>query len=262
MSAPSTLRSSSARSAARRRLFRAFGGVCRLTFPNAIAPKHALLVVALLALLAVAGTGMVQSPHGVRTYLRWMIESYFTLLVPLLAFVTAGGVVRDEMKPATLDYVLIRPLPRAAFVGFKYVAHLLIAEVEFLLGAMVLIVIGIVRHAPGVTAAIPSLLVAEVCLVAGFTAFGFACGAITSRYVVVGLVYAAIVEGGIGQIPTQLSRLSMTHQARAALLPLIDSLPATGIQPMIISLAVFTVAALAVAAAVFHVRELSPAPDA
>ena len=262
MSATPPFPTGPAPSAARSRLFRAFGGVCRLTWPNALAPKHALLVLALLALLAVAGTGMVQSPHGARTYLRWMIESYFTLLVPLLAFVTAGGVVRDEMKPATLDYVLIRPLPRAAFVAFKYVAHLLVAQVEFLLGGMVLIVIGIVRHAPGVADAIPSLLLTEVCLVGGFTAFGFACGALTSRYVVVGLVYAAIVEGGIGQIPTQLSRLSMTHQARAALLPLTDLLPPTGLPPLILSLGVFTVAALAVAAVIFHVRELSPAPDA
>lgn len=244
------------------RPLRAFSGVCRLTFPNLLAPKHGLILLALLALLAVAGTGMVQSHDGTRTYLRWMIDSYFTLLVPLLAFLGAGGAIRDEMKPPTLDYVLTRPVPRGAFVVFKYVAHMLGAQLEFLLAAAVLIIIGLVRHVPGIVSAVPLLLLAQLLLVLGFTAFGFACGAITSRYVVVGLVYAAIVEGGIGQIPTQISRLSMTHQVRTVLLPLADALPAAPALTMVLSLVGFSVVTLAVSAAVFQLRELNSAPDA
>jgi len=50
--------------------------------------------------------------------------------------------------------------------------------------------------------------------VTAFVAFGFICAALTSRWVVIGLIYGAIIEGGLGNAPLAINRLAMTHQTR------------------------------------------------
>src|SRR5436305_792065 len=50
-----------------------------------------------------------------------------------------------------------------------------------------------------------------------FGGFGFLGGFLTSRYIIIGLAYGVVIEVGVGQIPTQLSKLSMTHQVQGML---------------------------------------------
>jgi len=77
---------------------------------------------------------------------------------------------------------------------------------------------------------------------------------------VLGIFYGGIIEVGIGNIPTQLNRLSMTHQVRtiaSSVLPLhgkaaqiADSLPT-----VIGTLVLFSLVFVAIAAALFSLRE-------
>jgi ABC-type transport system involved in multi-copper enzyme maturation permease subunit len=169
-----------------------------------------------LALLTLAATRS-PDPH---VFFEWTINFYLAFLVPVLAFISGGGAIRDDLQPETVDYVFTRPIPRPAFVGFKYCSHLAGLQVNGLLALGVLIGIGAFRHVPGLYAALPLLLLAQVLAVAVFTAFGFLCGSVTTRYLIVGMVYAGVVEVGIGNIPTQLSRLSLLHHLKALLQPL------------------------------------------
>ena len=70
-----------------------------------------------------------------------------------------------------------------------------------------------------------------------------------------------IIEAGVGQIPTQLSRLSMTHQVRDLLAPLIERTaevaPVSGWLITIAMLLGFAVVMFAAAAAVFTLREFA-----
>jgi ABC-2 type transport system permease protein len=110
----------------------------------------------------------------------------------------------------------------------------------------------------------PSLLLAQILAVTAFSALGFAFGAFTSRYLILGLFYAGIIEIGIGNIPTQLNRLSMTHhvrsiasnilQLRPTRLTQFDSLPTS-----IIALIVFSLVLVAGAAVLFSLRETAGA---
>ncbi len=238
----------------------AFGGVWRLTFRRFLLPGRWLMVLVGLAVLTLLSFALARS-GGTGHYVKWLVSFYVAFLVPALAFIAGAGAMRDEMKSGTVDYVLTRPLPRPAFVVFKFFAHTVCAQIDFLLALIVVLVVGHLRGISGLAAAAPQLLLGQVLLVTAASAFGFLCAIITSRYIVLGLAYAGVVEAGLGQIPTQLSRLSLTRQVR----DLLD--PASGIVSVATTLGtvgfilVFTVCALAAAAALFHVRELGASAE-
>jgi hypothetical protein len=153
---------------------------------------------------------------------------------------------------------------RPAFVVFKFLSHLACLQVAFLLSLGVLIAVGLYRHIPSLFAALPWLFLGQAVAVTAFAAFGLLCGTITARYLVVGLVYGGIVESAIGRIPTELNRLSMTHQLRALLeqvLPGMNpALPSTQSPLAIVGLLlIFSAAMLAVAALDFAFQELAGA---
>jgi ABC-type transport system involved in multi-copper enzyme maturation permease subunit len=244
----------------------AFGGVWRLTYPRLFTPAHLLSFLGLLVLLGVIGSAMQHAHASGNGYLRWTIDSYFTFLVPLIAFITSAGAIREDMKPGTVDYVLTRPIPRHVFVLYRYVAHVVGAQIEFLVAAGVVAAVGLIAGSPDLKGAIPLLLFGQMLLVFAFTAFGFLCGVLTSRYVVLGLAYGAIVEVGVGQIPTPLSRLSMTHQVRTLLESRLSAgevdAMAGGHATTVLVVVVFSAIALALAAAAYHLREHTGAPEA
>ncbi len=240
----------------------AFGGVWRLTLPGFARPGQLVRLAGLLVALALLSLASVRTPEA-SAFFDWTIR-YLTLVLPVIAFIGGGGAIRDALKPDTVDYVFTRPLPRPAFLFFKYVAHTAGMQAGCLLALGVLLGVGGYRQVPGLLAALPLLLLAQVLAITVFTALGFLCGTLTARYLVVGMTYGSLVELGIGSIPTQLSRLSLTHQLRAMLQPLdsgaATTLPAHGPVATTLVLLLVTVAVLATAAVVFGLRELAGGP--
>ena len=234
----------------------AFGGVWRLTFRRFLLPSRWVMVLIGLAVLTLLS--FASGHRGGGHYVRWLVDFYVTFLVPALAFIAAGGAMRDEMKSGTVDYVLTRPVRRPAFVVFKFISHTVCTQVDFLLALGVVLTIGTLRGIPDLAAAAPKLLLGQMLLVTAASAFGFLSGILTSRYVVIGLLYAGVIEAGVGQIPTQLSRLSMTRQVRDLLDPAAGATASMAATLGTVGLLlVFTGVALAAAAALFNLRELS-----
>jgi ABC-2 type transport system permease protein len=243
----------------------AFGGIWRLTFRRFLAPGHWLTLAVGLAVLLLLCAGGPRG-GGSERFLDWTISFYLTFLVPALAFMAGAGAIRDEMKSGTVDYVLTRPVPRPAFVVFKYVAHLGCTQIDFLFSFGVMLVFPVLaRDYQFLGATACKLLLCQFLLVAAFSGLGFLCGAITSRYVVIGLAYAGLIEAGAGQIPTQISRLSMTHQVRDLLRPLWDKTVELAAAPgwfaTMTTLLVFSALTLVATAAIFALRELSGPSD-
>ena len=236
----------------------AFGGVWRLTLHRYLLPGRWMLVLGGLAVLSVLclAASHHSDPHE---YLEWAGVFHVTFLVPALAFVGAAGAMREELKATAVDYVFTRPIRRPAFVAGKFVAPLVGAQLDLLLALGVVVAVGAGRGIPIPAGALPTLLLGQALLVGAFGALGFLAGIVTSRYIILGLAYAGIVEAGLGQIPTQISRLSLTHQVRE----LLDSNPLTTGAALGVagSLALFTLAALAAAAILLHHRELGDSPD-
>ncbi len=240
----------------------AFGGVWRLTSRRYATLSHWLFVggaLALLALLAI-GAGQPGGPPG--RYAEWMARFYACFLVPLLAFISGGGVVRDDLKADAVDYVFTRPIRRPAYVVFRYVTHVACLQFDFLLALAVLAVVGLSFAVPGMAAALPLILLAQVMVILAFTAFGFLAGALTSRYVIIGLLWGGIIEVGVGTVETQLSRLSMIRQVLGLLEPVTgatQAVTALSAPATVALLGGFALAMVAAAAGLFALKELAGA---
>jgi ABC-type transport system involved in multi-copper enzyme maturation permease subunit len=253
-------------------LAHAFGGVWRLAFRRFLLPGHWLALAGMTAVFALLTLANVRGPSAANHFYGWTAGFYLTFLVPILAFISAGGALREEFKAATVDYVFTRPVPRPAFLLFRFLSHVACAQLDFLLPFAVLWWTGVARHVDGLGAALPLLFFAQVLAIVAFGALGFLCAALTSRYVIVGLVYGAVIELGVGQIPTQISRFSMIHQLRAMLQSRLPHGQADWADTVFVAahgpaltagiLLVFAAVALGAAAAIFSWREFVGAQDA
>lgn len=240
-------------------LANAFGGVLRLALYRFAAPNQWLWTLGSMLVVGVLATTATHS--GARNeFLGWSTELYIAFLLPILAFLSGGGTIRDEMKGNAVDYILTRPVPRWAYLLFRYVAQWLSAQISYLPIFGVLAAVGFYRHIPDLGSALPVLFLAQVLALTAFLAFGFFAGVLTSRYVVLGLTYGATVEVGLGHIPVQLSQLSITHQLRALLerLPSHESVGWASLQTSALIMGA-SLGLLILAAALFAQRELAGA---
>lgn len=246
----------------------AFGGIWRLTIRRYFSRGHWLTLAGMLALLVLFSFPMAPNrAAAARGFLPWVGAFYVCFLVPLLAFISAAGALRDDLGAGTVDYVFTRPVRRSAFVAFRFLAHVGCAQLDFLLALAALVAVGIYRDAPGLWAAVPVLLLAQGVVIIAFSAFGFLCGTLTSRYVIVGLLYGGLIEVGIGNVPTQLNRLSMVRQALSVLRPIMGDQRIGMGGPMaadplstpaaLALLLTFSSVMLAVAAILFAMKELA-----
>lgn len=199
----------------------AFGGIWRLTIRRYFTPGHWLAVGGMLAVLALFAFGASTSMNRLNHYVSWIALFYVCFLVPVLSFISAAGLLRDDLNPGSVDYVFTRPVSRPLFVLFRYVCHVICVQLDFLLALAVVLGVGVARGVPDLADAVPLLLLGQVTVIAVFSAFGFFCGMLTARYVILGLSYAGAIEVGIGNIPTQLNRISMIRHAREILRPLL-----------------------------------------
>jgi ABC-type transport system involved in multi-copper enzyme maturation permease subunit len=244
---------------------RAFGGIWRLTSQRFFTPGHWLVLVGMLSVLALLAVGASSTALRATRYLNWVCGFYVCFLVPTIAFISAAGTIRDDLKSSSVDYVFTRPVRRWAFVVFRFLAHVACAQIDFLLALAVILTVGVVVGAPNPGPALPLLLLAQVIAIITFSAFGFLCGMLTSRYVIVGLVYGAVVEVGVGSVPTQLNRISMIRHLTEMLTPLSTDVrmgmggPALAqslsVPAAVAVLLVIAVAMLAVTAVVFTIKE-------
>lgn len=246
----------------------AFGGIWRLTVSRSFTRGHWLVLAGMLVLLVLFSIPAAPNrAAAARGFLPWAAGFYVCFLVPLLSFISAAGAMRDELKAGTVDYVFTRPVRRPAFVVFRYLSQVGCAQIDFLIALGVVAAIGLYHDVPGLWQAVPRLLLAQALLISAFSAFGFLAATITSRYVIVGLLYGAIVEMGVGNVPTQLNRISMVRHGIGIVQPVLGEmrigmggplaaapLSATASVGVLLAL---SLALVAVTAALFSFKELA-----
>jgi ABC-2 type transport system permease protein len=247
----------------------AFGGIWRLAARRFSAPGYWLTLAGLLGLLVVFSIPAAPShAAAARSFLPWAAGFYVCFLVPIFAFISGAGAIRDDASAATVDYVLTRPVRRPLYVLFRYVAQMACTQIDFLFALAALAAIGVFHQVPGLWSALPLLLLAQSVAVIAYSAFGFFCGLLTSRYIIVGLAYAAIVEVGIGNVPTQLNQISIVRQLLGLMRPLFDeshgggltraALTGTSGTPVTVAVLLgFSVVMIALAATLFAHREFA-----
>jgi len=199
----------------------ALGGIWRLAIRPFYTPLHWLTLGGMLALLVLFSFAMAPSRGGTESFIPWVARFYVGFLVPLLAFISAGGAIRDDLQPGAIDYLFTRPIRRPLFIAFRFLAHVGAAQINFTVALAVLAGVAVYRGVAGFGDALPLLLLGQVLTLITFSAFGFFAGMLTSRYVIVGLVYGGVVEVALGSVPTALNRLAMNRHVLSIMQPVL-----------------------------------------
>lgn len=203
----------------------ALGGIWRLAIRPFYTPLHWLTLAGMLALLVLFSFAMAPARASADPFITWVARFYVGFLVPLLAFISAGGAIRDDLQPGAIDYLFTRPIRRPLFIAFRFLGHVGAAQINYTVALAVLAGVAVYRGIPGFSEALPLLLLGQVLTVITFSAFGFFAGMLTSRYVIVGLVYGGLVEVALGSVPTALNHLAMNRHILSIMQPLLDDAP-------------------------------------
>lgn len=241
----------------------ALGGIWRLTLGRAFAPGQWKFLIGLMigmGLLTWAST----DDHSRREYLVWVIEFYLLMIIPSLAFLSGAALVREDMKPVAVDYLLSRPIRRPVFVAFRYLSHLACTQFAYLLVLATVLAVGAWAGIPDLGALIPRLFWGQILVVTGFLALGFCFGAFTARYLVLGIGYAGLIELGLGNVKIQISQISLLHHIRGLLAGIrVDTplaLPPESAWRATVFVLLYATIALGLAALFFSRRELVAGP--
>jgi ABC-type transport system involved in multi-copper enzyme maturation permease subunit len=238
--------------------WRALGGIWRLTYPSFFTLRRLLTLGGVLAVLFLLTTQNIETGQSSEFY-RWTTGFYLTFLLPCITFLSAAGAIRDDTASVSVDYVFTRPVRRPVFVILRFLSQMACLQLTSLLALGVLLIVGRMENIAQLGAMLPHLLLAQVLIVAAFSGLGFLLGALTARYLVLGVAYGMLIEVGIGQIPTQISRLSMTHQVLAILQPIAPDVRGLhapeSMAAAAIAVSIFTFVTVGGAALIFAWRE-------
>ena len=138
-------------------------------------------------------------------------------ILPLLALVYASGIVRDEQEEQTMTYLLIRPIPKWAIYAIKLLATL--TTTVFLVAALTVLVYAAIYAgaASGQTnvplrclkaVSIHALAVGAYCCLFGLISL------LTNRVLVVGVLYTAVFEGLLANMPFSIRLATVIYYTR------------------------------------------------
>jgi len=192
---------------------RAWGGLWSLVWRSRLNLRQAPRLLALFLILPVLATFLGRS-GGDEAYLQIILNLQLSLAVPLLSLITMAAHVRDEAEQGTLAYLSVRPLNRRVFFLLFHASHLLWLELTFLLSGLLLLGAGYWLRIPDISGLVLPFLVAQAAGVFAFSSLSAIIGLLTRRYLIFGLVYGAVIEIGVGGIPTNINVLSLGHHVR------------------------------------------------
>jgi ABC-2 type transport system permease protein len=138
-------------------------------------------------------------------------------LLPIVALLYASGIIQDEQEDQTITYLLLRPIPKWAIYTLKLLAVMTTTAVlvaVFTVLTYVAIYFG--TQAPLEEVAIRSLKTAAIHVLAVITycsVFGL-ISLLTKRVLIVGILYTAIVEGLLANLPFSIRWITVIYYAR------------------------------------------------
>ena len=171
-----------------------------------------LVLPALIALLS-RMAGVAIPPRSLEFNLVFMFIPQG--LLPLLALVYASGILQDEQEEQTITYILMRPISRWV-VYISRLAAAVTAALGLTLFSVVLTYLAIfagtgVHGVAGrclAACAVHGLAVVTYCGLFGLM------GLLTRRVLIVGIVYIAMVEGLLANIPFTIRMITVIYYAR------------------------------------------------
>lgn len=211
---------------------RAFLSIVRVTTRQVVGGRRwlGLGVVALLPAIVMWFASSDLSVSGaIERYHDAPLVILFLLVLPIVALILGSSALGDERRDSTLSFLLLRPLRRSTIVAAKLTAAWLVATVIAGLAGVLASTVLAVRAGTWITL-VPTLVGVAVCA-ACYTAVFLVLGHLTSRAVLIGLVYLFIWESGVSFAAPSLANISLFRIGLTAYVGLVpDSTP--GLAPL------------------------------
>jgi ABC-2 type transport system permease protein len=184
------------------------GVLLRFSLGQLLAGRRLLIVplVALpLVLVAVFAAGADTDPT---TFTLDLFRQFvLPVLLPVVSLVFSTSAFGAELRDGTVTNILLKPLPRPAILGAKYLAAAL-ATLLVLLPAVVAAHL-IVAGGLGSTDLLAGMMLASVVGALAYCALGVLLSLLMARAVLVGLAYALLWEGAVVSVAPSASSLSI-----------------------------------------------------
>ena len=168
-----------------------------------------LLIVPLVALpLVVPAVFAAGADTDPTTFMLDLFRQFvLPVLLPVVSLVFSTSAFGAELRDGTITNILLKPLPRPAILGAKYLAAVL-ATLLVLLPATVAAHL-IVAGGPGATDLLVGMVLASLVGALAYCALGLLLSLMMARAVLVGLVYALLWEGAVVSVAPSASSLSI-----------------------------------------------------
>ena len=136
-------------------------------------------------------------------------------LLPLLALVYASGILHDEQEEQTITYLLMRPLARWTI----YLAKLLAAITVAIILAVFSILVTYAAIFAGTASHGVVMRCLDACLIHALAVVAYCClfglmGLLTRRVLIAGIIYIALVEGLLANIPFAIRLITVIYYTR------------------------------------------------
>jgi ABC-2 type transport system permease protein len=211
---------------------RAFLSIVRVTTRQVVGGRR-WLVLGLVALLPAivmwfASTNLSES-GAISRYNDAPLVILFLLVLPIVALLLGSSALGDERRDGTLSFLLLRPIRRSTIAAAKLTGAWLVTTVIAGLAGVLASTVLAIRAGTWVTL-VPTLVGVAICA-ACYTAVFLVLGHLTSRAVLIGLVYVFIWESGISFAAPSLANVSLFRIGLSAYVGLVpDSTP--GLRPL------------------------------
>ena len=142
------------------------------------------------------------------------LPTLLLLVLPVVSVVIASGALGDERRDATLSFLLVRPVARRTIVLAKWAAAWVAAA--GLVGVAGVLASGVFALRTGSWQTLAPTLIAVVVGTACYVSMFLVVGYLTSRAVLIGLVYVFVWESGISFAAPALASVSLSRIALTA----------------------------------------------
>ncbi len=141
----------------------------------------------------------------------WILANQFFAFgfLPIYCLVKGGDALRTELKEGTMEFLWTRPIRKASlFIGF-YISSL-VSIFAFTLVCMAAIIGAGIWHGEIATLGQAQIYCVSCLLISvSFTALSLTMSTLTSKFIVVGILYYFFIEKLLGQLPTSASKASI-----------------------------------------------------
>jgi len=245
-----------------------FLAIVRVTLRQLLGGKRLIVLGLLGAIPAVVvwlATANRVSSDVLETYNESAIPTLFLIVVPITSIVLGSASLGDERRDGTLSFLVVRPIPRSAIAAAKLAAAALAAViVSVLSGALASAAVSI--RTSDWSTLVPTLVglaIAAGCYAAVFLVLGH----LTSRAVLIGLVYLFLWETGISFAAPSLANISLFRIGLTAYVGMLPESQAVLSEPLgsltpgaggaALKLLILGALAIATAAALLRTRDIT-----